>query len=186
MLRGNHESSNISKIYGFYDECKRRLNVKCWKLFVDVFNTLPIAGIINEKIFCVHGGLSPNLKNMEQIENIHRPTDIPESGLLADLLWSDPDASLNEWSESDRGVSFCFGKKIVDNFNKKFNFDLIIRGHMVVEDGYEFFAKKKLVTVFSAPNYCGEFNNWGAVMSVDNGLLCSFELLKPNKKLANH
>jgi serine/threonine-protein phosphatase PP1 catalytic subunit len=57
---------------------------------------------------------------------------------------------------------------------------------MVVEDGYEFFAKKKLVTVFSAPNYCGEFNNWGAVMSVDNGLLCSFELLKPNKKLANH
>ncbi|KAH3680796.1 hypothetical protein WICMUC_000147 [Wickerhamomyces mucosus] len=185
MLRGNHESANISKIYGFYDECKRRLNLKCWKNFIDVFNTLPLAAIISDKIFCIHGGLSPNLYSMDQILNIQRPTDIPEEGLLADLLWSDPDSSINEWSESDRGVSYCFGKKIVDAFTKKFKFDLIIRGHMVVEDGYEFFAKKKLVTVFSAPNYCGEFNNWGAVMSVDSKLMCSFELLKPNKKFIN-
>lgn len=182
MLRGNHESANITKIYGFYDECKRRLNLKCWKLFVDVFNTLPIAALISDKIFCIHGGLSPHLQSLEQIEQIHRPTDIPEQGLLADLLWSDPDPSVQEWSESDRGVSYCFGKKVVDSFTKKFKLDLIIRGHMVVEDGYEFFARKKLVTVFSAPNYCGEFNNWGAVMSVDNKLLCSFELLKPSKK----
>lgn len=183
MLRGNHESANITKIYGFYDECKRRLSLKSWKLFVDVFNTLPIAAIISDRIFCIHGGLSPNLHSLSQIEKIHRPTDIPEQGLLADLLWSDPDSTVNEWSESDRGVSFCFGKKVVESFTKKFKFDLIIRGHMVVEDGYEFFARKKLVTVFSAPNYCGEFNNWGAVMSVDNKLLCSFELLKPNKKV---
>lgn len=183
MLRGNHESASVCKIYGFYDECKRRLNVKAWKLFVDVFNSLPIAAIINNKIFCVHGGLSPSLSSLDQIEAIQRPTDIPESGLLADLLWSDPDLSTVDWAESDRGVSFTFGKKIVESFNRKFKFDLIIRGHMVVEDGYEFFAKKKLVTVFSAPNYCGEFNNWGAVMSVEDGLMCSFELLKPNKKL---
>lgn len=182
MLRGNHESANITKIYGFYDECKRRLNLKSWKNFVDVFNTLPIAAVINEKIFCIHGGLSPHLTNLKQIEELKRPTDIPETGLLADLLWSDPDPNVQEWSENDRGVSYCFGKKIVDNFCKKFKFDLIIRGHMVVEDGYEFFARKKFVTIFSAPNYCGEFNNWGAVMSVDHGLLCSFELLKPHKK----
>lgn len=182
MLRGNHECANITKIYGFYDECKRRLNLKCWKTFVDVFNTLPIAALISDKIFCIHGGLSPNLHSLEQLEHIRRPTDIPEQGLLADLLWSDPDPTVAEWSKSDRGVSYCFGKKVVDNFTKKFKLDLIIRGHMVVEDGYEFFAKKKLVTVFSAPNYCGEFNNWGAVMSVDSKLLCSFELLKPHKK----
>jgi len=182
MLRGNHESANITKIYGFYDECKRRLNLKSWKNFIDVFNTLPIAAVINDKIFCIHGGLSPHLNDLKQIEQFKRPTDIPETGLLADLLWSDPDPNLLEWSENDRGVSYCFGKKIVENFCKKFKFDLIIRGHMVVEDGYEFFAKKKFVTIFSAPNYCGEFNNWGAVMSVDHGLLCSFELLKPNKK----
>ncbi|CAI5760585.1 unnamed protein product [Candida verbasci] len=186
MLRGNHESANITKIYGFYDECKRRLNNnKIWKNFVDVFNTLPIAATINDKIFCVHGGLSPDLNNFEQIENIKRPTDVPDKGLLADLLWSDPDPSvknfsLSNWPKNDRGVSFCFGRKHVEYFCSKFKLDLIVRGHMVVEDGYEFFSKRKLVTVFSAPNYCGEFNNFGAVMSVDKNLYCSFELIKPN------
>lgn len=190
MLRGNHESANITKIYGFYDECKRRLPLisgshKLWKNFVDVFNTLPIAATINDKIFCIHGGLSPELHSLLQIERIQRPTDIPDKGLLADLLWSDPDPlvrafSHTNWPKNDRGVSYCFGKKHVDHFLLTFNMDLIVRGHMVVEDGYEFFDKRKLVTVFSAPNYCGEFNNYGAIMSVDKSLCCSFELLKPH------
>lgn len=185
MLRGNHESANITKIYGFYDECKRRLpNTKMWKSFIDVFNTLPIAATINDKIFCIHGGLSPDLVDLKQIESIKRPTDIPDKGLLADLLWSDPDGliknfSHTNWPKNDRGVSYCFGKKHVDYFCSSFKIDLIVRGHMVVEDGYEFFNKRKLVTVFSAPNYCGEFNNFGAVMSVDKNLYCSFDLIKP-------
>lgn len=189
MLRGNHESANITKIYGFYDECKRRLPLisgshKLWKNFIDVFNSLPIAATINDKIFCIHGGLSPELMNLKQIEQIQRPTDIPDKGLLADLLWSDPDPlvrtfSHTNWPKNDRGVSYCFGRKHVDHFLLTFNMDLIVRGHMVVEDGYEFFNKRKLVTVFSAPNYCGEFNNYGAIMSVDKSLCCSFELLKP-------
>lgn len=189
MLRGNHESANITKIYGFYDECKRRLpsvsgSHKLWKNFVDVFNTLPIAATINDKIFCIHGGLSPELRDMKQIEQIQRPTDIPDKGLLADLLWSDPDPQVKSfstlnWPKNDRGVSYCFGKRHVDHFLNTFNMDLIVRGHMVVEDGYEFFNKRKLVTVFLAPNYCGEFNNFGAIMSVDKSLCCSFELLKP-------
>lgn len=185
MLRGNHESANITKIYGFYDECKRRLkNPRMWKNFVDVFNTLPVAATINDKIFCVHGGLSPELQDLSQIENIKRPTDVPDKGLLADLLWSDPDPliknfSMNNWPKNDRGVSYCFGKKHVDHFCSKFKLDLIVRGHMVVEDGYEFFNKRKIVTVFSAPNYCGEFNNFGAIMSVNKHLYCSFELIKP-------
>ncbi|CUM56893.1 uncharacterized protein AC631_01505 [Debaryomyces fabryi] len=189
MLRGNHESANITKIYGFYDECKRRLpsisgNHKLWKTFVDVFNALPIAATINDKIFCIHGGLSPDLTDLKQIENIKRPTDIPDNGLLADLLWSDPDPliknfSPTNWPKNDRGVSYCFGKKHVDYFCLKFKMDLIVRGHMVVEDGYEFFDKRKLVTVFLAPNYCGEFDNYGAIMSVDKSLCCSFELIKP-------
>ncbi|GAV55507.1 hypothetical protein ZYGR_0AV01390 [Zygosaccharomyces rouxii] len=180
MLRGNHESANVTKIYGFYDECKRRTSSKVWKMFVDLFNTLPFAAIIQDKIFCVHGGISPDLKSLQRIAQIARPTDIPEEGLLTDLLWSDPDSQISNWSDNDRGVSFTFGKKNVLDFCSQFKFDLVIRGHMVVEDGYEFFAKKKLVTVFSAPNYCGEFNNWGAVMSVTTGLMCSFELLKPH------
>ncbi|ANZ73254.1 BA75_01386T0 [Komagataella pastoris] len=182
LLRGNHECANITKQYGFYDECKRRTSSsKIWKAFVDVFNTLPIAATIGNKIFCVHGGLSPHLTNLSQINSIQRPTDVPESGILSDLLWSDPDADILAWKENDRGVSYCFGKRVINKFCKHFQFDLIVRAHMVVEDGYEFFNNRKLVTVFSAPNYCGEFDNYGAVMSVDKGLMCSFDLLKPDK-----
>ena len=153
---------------------------KSWRFFVDVFNTLPIAATIQDRIFCVHGGVSPELKELNQINQIMRPTDIPDQGLLTDLLWSDPDPQIQDWSLNDRGVSYTFSKRNVYDICSRFKFDLIIRGHMVVEDGYEFFAKKKLVTVFSAPNYCGEFQNWGAVMSVTTGLMCSFELLKPH------
>ncbi|CEP64776.1 protein-serine/threonine phosphatase LALA0_S13e02740g [Lachancea lanzarotensis] len=180
MLRGNHESANVTKMYGFYDECKRRLSSKTWKVFVDVFNSLPLAAVVQDKIFCVHGGISPHLRELRQIERVARPTDIPEEGLITDLLWSDPDPQKSDWSTNDRGVSVTFGKRNVLDFCSRFNFDLVIRGHMVVEDGYEFFARKKFVTVFSAPNYCGEFQNWGAVMSVTTGLMCSFELLKPH------
>lgn len=82
---------NLSFDLGFFDECKRRYNIKLWKTFTDCFNCLPIAAIIDEKIFCCHGGLSPDLQDMEQIRRIVRPTDVPDTGLLCDLLWSDPD-----------------------------------------------------------------------------------------------
>mmetsp|Transcript_10809 Transcript_10809/g.39642 ORF Transcript_10809/g.39642 Transcript_10809/m.39642 type:complete len:313 (+) Transcript_10809:384-1322(+) len=182
MLRGNHECSSISRIYGFYDECKRRFNVKTWKWFMDVFNCLPLAAIIDDKIFCIHGGLSPDLDTMDKILNISRPTDIPDAGMLCDFLWSDPDASVPGWGENDRGVSYTFGEAVISNFLKQFNFDLIVRAHQVVENGYEFFAKRQLVTIFSAPNYCGEFDNAGAVMKVDDSLMCSFQILKPADK----
>ncbi|KAF2088821.1 phospho protein phosphatase PPZ [Saccharata proteae CBS 121410] len=179
LLRGNHECANVTRVYGFYDECKRRCNVKVWKAFVDTFNCLPIAAIVAGKIFCVHGGLSPSLSHMDDIRQIARPTDVPDYGLLNDLLWSDPADMDNDWEANERGVSYCFGKKVIMEFLQRHDFDLVCRAHMVVEDGYEFFNDRILVTVFSAPNYCGEFDNWGAVMSVSAELLCSFELLKP-------
>ncbi|CRG95663.1 serine/threonine protein phosphatase PP1, putative [Plasmodium gallinaceum] len=182
LLRGNHECASINRIYGFYDECKRRYSVKLWKTFIDCFNCLPVAAIIDEKIFCMHGGLSPELNNMEQIRKITRPTDVPDNGLLCDLLWSDPEKEINGWGENDRGVSFTFGQDVVHNFLRKHELDLICRAHQVVEDGYEFFAKRQLVTLFSAPNYCGEFDNAGAMMSVDETLMCSFQILKPVEK----
>jgi serine/threonine-protein phosphatase PP1 catalytic subunit len=95
---------------------------------------------------------------------------------LCDLLWSDPDKDISGWSENDRGVSFTFGPDVVSRFLQKHDMDLICRAHQVVEDGYEFFAKRQLVTLFSAPNYCGEFDNAGAMMSVDETLLCSFQV----------
>lgn len=179
LLRGNHECANVTRVYGFYDECKRRCNIKIWKSFIDTFNCLPIAAIVAGKIFCVHGGLSPSLSHMDDIRQIARPTDVPDYGLLNDLLWSDPADMDNDWESNERGVSYCFGKKVIMEFLQRHDFDLVCRAHMVVEDGYEFFSDRILVTVFSAPNYCGEFDNWGAVMSVSAELLCSFELLKP-------
>ena len=208
ILRGNHECASINRIYGFYDECKRRHNIKLWKTFTDCFNCLPVAAIVDEKIFCMHGGLSPELQNMEQIKRIMRPTDIPgpslsqllvpllllsnssflpvyapsDTGLLCDLLWADPDKDIVGWGENDRGVSFTFGEDVVAQFLRRHDLDLICRAHQVVEDGYEFFARRQLVTIFSAPNYCGEFDNAGAMMSVDDSLMCSFQILKPAEK----
>ncbi|KAI7857281.1 serine/threonine-protein phosphatase PP-Z1 [Circinella umbellata] len=181
ILRGNHECANVTRVYGFYDECKRRTSLKIWRVFVDCFNTLPIAALVAGKIFCVHGGLSPSLNSLDDVRNIIRPTDVPEYGLLNDLLWADPSDTTDDWEDSDRGVSYCFGKRIVNEFLSKFDLDLVCRAHMVVEDGYEFFNERTLVTVFSAPNYCGEFDNFGAIMSINEELLCSFELLTPTE-----
>ncbi|KAM3245405.1 hypothetical protein ACQJBY_056630 [Aegilops geniculata] len=179
LLRGNHECASINRIYGFYDECKRRFSVRLWKLFTDCFNCLPVAALIDEKILCMHGGLSPDLDSLDRIAEIQRPVDVPDQGLLCDLLWSDPDRESPGWGENDRGVSFTFGADKVAEFLNKHDLDLICRAHQVVEDGYEFFADRQLVTIFSAPNYCGEFNNAGALMNVDASLLCSFQILKP-------
>ncbi|KAJ5959174.1 Serine/threonine-specific protein phosphatase/bis(5-nucleosyl)-tetraphosphatase [Penicillium vulpinum] len=181
LLRGNHECANVSRMGGFYEECKWRCNVKMWKLLIDTFTCLPIAAIVADKIFCVHGGLSPNLLHMDDIRSIARPTDIPDHGLLTDLLWSDPaDVDIEEdWVPNERGVSFCFGKKVIKNFLERHGFDMVCRSHMVVKNGYEFYQNRTLVTVFSAPNYCGEFDNWGAVMSVSKELVYIFDLMKP-------
>jgi hypothetical protein len=94
LLRGNHECAGINRIYGFYDECRRRFSVKMWKQFCNTFNCLPCCAVIDDKIICMHGGLSPELSHMEQIANIARPCDVPDTGLLCDILWSDPDPSI--------------------------------------------------------------------------------------------
>ncbi|XP_074350651.1 serine/threonine-protein phosphatase PP1 isozyme 4-like [Apium graveolens] len=177
LLRGNHECASINRIYGFYDECKRRFNVKLWKTFTDCFNCLLVAAVVDDKILCMYGGLSPDLNNLDQIKNLPRPTAIPDTSLLCDLLWSDPSNDVKGWGLNDRGVSFTFGPDKMSEFLAKHDLDLVCRAHQVVEDGYEFFAERQLVTIFSAPNYCGEFDNAGAMMSVDGNLMCSFQVL---------
>ena len=187
LLRGNHECAWVNRICGFYDECKRRFNVKIWKTFIDCFNCFPIAAIIDEKIFCCHGGLSPDLQSMEQIRQIMRPTDVPDQGLVCDLLWAQPDKEAMGWGENHdeetgEDVSFTFGAEVVAKFLHKHDLDLIVRGHQVVEDGYEFFAQRQLVTLFSAPNYKGHYDNAAGIMSIDETLFVSFQILKPADK----
>jgi serine/threonine-protein phosphatase PP1 catalytic subunit len=174
ILRGNHECPTINRVYGFYDECNRRYSAKLWKTFGDVFRWLPVAAIVSDQILCMHGGLSPALLHLDQINDIPRPADVPEAGLLTDLLWADPSLDEDMWGANDRGVSFSFGKKALTRFLGDHHLSLICRAHQVVQDGYEFFGARQLVTVFSAPNYCGSFNNAGAVMTVDEDMTCGF------------
>ncbi|KAL8148151.1 hypothetical protein AgCh_005485 [Apium graveolens] len=125
----------------------------------------------------MYSGLSPDLNNLDQIKNLPRPTAIPDTGLLCDLLRSDPSNDVKGWGLNDRGVSFTFGPDKMSEFLAKHDLDLVYRAHQVVEDGYEFFAERQLVTIFSALNYCGEFDNAGAMMGVDGNLMCSFQLI---------
>ncbi|CCW65528.1 unnamed protein product [Phytomonas sp. EM1] len=180
LLRGNHETSSINRIYGFFDECKRRFSVKLWKRFTDTFNCMPVAAVVGDRILCMHGGLSPELHSLDQIRRILRPTDVADSGLLCDLLWADPaEEGAVGWGENDRGVSWVFGSDVVEETLRRFDLDLVCRAHQVVDEGYDFFAGRRLITVFSAPNYCGEFNNHGAFLCVDRRLACSITQLIP-------
>ncbi|TVU44258.1 hypothetical protein EJB05_03694, partial [Eragrostis curvula] len=185
LLRGNHECASVNRIYGFYDECKRRYSVRLWRLFTDCFNWLPVAALVDDRIFCVHGGISPQLRTLDQIRALPRPTD----DCLCDLLWADPSTN-NErlgWAANqERGVSFTFGADVVSDFLRRHDLDLLCRAHQVVEDGYQFFADRRLVTVFSAPNYCGEFDNDAAIMAIDANLVCSFQIIKPADKTTSN
>ena len=179
LLRGNHECSALNRIYGFFDECKRRYSVKLWRIFGDCFNCMPVTAIVADKIICMHGGLSPDLDDLTQISQMERPVEVPEDGLLCDLVWSDPDPHIVGWGYNSRGVSYTFGPDVIRDFLRTHDLDLVCRAHQVVEDGYEFQAHRSLVTVFSAPNYCGEFDNAGGIMVVNADLVCSFKILRP-------
>merc|ERR1712199_61804 len=107
----------------------------------------------------MHGGLSQEMltdgSDLNQlVDSLQRPADIPDTGFLCDLLWADPMPDGFGFGPNDRGVSVSFGSDVVENVLRKEDLDLVVRAHQVVEDGYEFFAGKKLVTIFSAPNYC--------------------------------
>ena len=181
LLRGNHESEALNKIYGFYDECKRRITIKCFKKITNLFNILPITALIDENILCMHGGLSKDLTKIDQLDKILRPTEIPDEGLLCDLVWSDPSDVLSDnFGENERNVSVTFSKNVVEEFTKNNGLDLICRAHQVVEEGFQFFAGMKLVTIFTAPNYMGEFDNNGGILEVGEDLLCKIHVLKPN------
>ena len=128
----------------------------------------------------MHGGLAYGLKKVEELKIIRRPTDIPDEGILCDLVWSDPSEELPDcWGTNERGISYTFSKDVVREFCEKNDLDLICRAHQVVEEGYEFFSDMRLVTIFSAPNYMGEFDNNGGILSINEDLLCSFHIINP-------
>jgi serine/threonine-protein phosphatase PP1 catalytic subunit len=187
ILRGNHECPDVNKGYGFFDECVQRFSnkgdinpaLKVFNAINDALCAIPIAALINKKVFCTHGGLSPNLKNISDINKINRFSKIPDKGPMCDLLWADPDSNSEGWSHSQRGVSYTFNEKVLDEFMNHNDIELMCRAHQLVNDGYQFFNNKKLITLFSAPNYCGSCGNDGAVMKINENFQCSFLVIKP-------
>uniref|UniRef100_F1L2D6 Serine/threonine-protein phosphatase n=1 Tax=Ascaris suum TaxID=6253 RepID=F1L2D6_ASCSU len=179
LLRGNHETRLINRVYGFYEECENRYSKALWQIFQSVFNCLPLCARISNRIFCMHGGISNEIVSWKAMKKIRRPLEIPDYGVLCDLLWADPDSSVKGFMESPRGVSNIFGEDAVNEFCENMGIDMVVRAHQVVQDGYEFFARRRLVTIFSAPFYCGQFDNAAAMLVVDGSLQCSFRIRRP-------
>ncbi|KAG2198982.1 Metallo-dependent phosphatase [Mucor mucedo] len=167
LLRGNHESRQITQVYGFYDECQTKYgNANVWKYCCSVFDYLTLAAIIDGTILCVHGGLSPDIKALDQMRTIHRLQEIPHEGSFCDLMWSDPD-DIDTWAVSPRGAGWLFGGKVTSEFNHINGLSLIARAHQLVQEGYKYmFPNDELVTVWSAPNYCYRCGNVASIMEV--------------------
>uniref|UniRef100_A0A8R1E2R1 Serine/threonine-protein phosphatase n=1 Tax=Caenorhabditis japonica TaxID=281687 RepID=A0A8R1E2R1_CAEJA len=183
LLRGNHECPAVNRVYGFFEECnKRYASTRLWLAFQEAFSAMPFTGLISGRILCMHGGLSPKLTSLDVLRELPRPMDPPSPSLHIDLLWSDPDNSISDWAQNIRGVSYIFGANVVKQQIEALGIDMIARAHQVVQDGYEFFADKKLVTIFSAPHYCGQFDNSAAIMNVDDNMVCSFHVLRPTHR----
>lgn len=186
LLRGNHETQEISMVYGFRDEILRKYGEESlWETFNDVFQYLPIAAMISNKIFCLHGGLSPNLSEIDQIRTIDRQAEFPKSNILSDVMWSDPDYVEN-FKESPRGKGFLFGPKPTRNFSYSNGVSLIVRSHQLVEAGYQYWfpeeSRNLLVTIWSAPNYCYRSGNRACYMKCKDGEAPEFVYFQEDPK----
>lgn len=164
MSRGNHESKNLNKMYGFEGEVRSKYDDSIYELFCELFCALPLCHVLNKKVFVTHGGLfSKDNVSLDDLRNIDRKREPPENGLMCEILWSDP-CKENGRHPSKRGVGLSFGPDITKRFLEYNNLELVVRSHEVKQEGYEVEADGKLITVFSAPNYCDQMGNKGALI----------------------
>eukprot|EP00914_Ancora_sagittata_P004995 GHVO01010405.1.p1 GENE.GHVO01010405.1~~GHVO01010405.1.p1 ORF type:complete len:318 (+),score=32.58 GHVO01010405.1:21-974(+) len=180
IIRGNHESRQITQVYGFYDECLRKYgNASVWKYFTDVFDFMPLSAIIENRIFCPHAGLSPSVETLDTVRQIERMHEVPHEGAMCDLLWSDPDDRPG-WGISPRGAGYTFGQDISEAFNHKNGLHLIARAHQLIMEGYQWSQENNVVTLFSAPNYCYRCGNQAAIMEIDENMNYTFIQFDPS------
>jgi serine/threonine-protein phosphatase 6 catalytic subunit len=185
LLRGNHESRGITQVYGFFEEIMNKYgNSSVWKYFTRVFDYLNVAAVVDSKVLCVHGGLSPEIVTIDQIRTIDRVQEIPHEGAFCDLMWSDPeDIHEDLWHVSPRGAGFLFGARVTSEFNHINNLELVARAHQLVNEGWRYhFPDNNLVTVWSAPNYCYRCGNVAAILSLDENLEREFKIFKEVKE----
>ncbi|KAF7333050.1 Serine/threonine-protein phosphatase [Mycena venus] len=174
LLRGNHESRQITQVYSFYDECLRKYgNANVWRYFTDLFDFLPPTALVDNQIFCLHGGLSPSIDTLDHVRSIDRVQEVPHEGPMCDLLWSDPDDRCG-WGISPRGAGYTWGQDISEAFNHNNGLTLVARAHQLVMEGYNWTHDRNVVTIFSAPNYCYRSGNQAAIMEIDERLSYSF------------
>jgi len=179
LLRGNHESRQITQVYGFYDECLRKFgNANIRKAFTDLFDYLPLTALIETQIFCLHGGLSPSIDTLDQCRQLDRIQEVPHEGPMCDLLWSDPDDRAG-WGISPRGAGYTFGQDIAEQFNRNNGLTLVARAHQLVMEGYNWCHDQNVVTIFSAPNYCYRCGNTAAIMELDEKMNHQFLQFDP-------
>jgi len=176
LLRGNHESRQTTQAYGFYDECLRKYgNPNVWKLCTDVFDCLTLSAVVDNKLFCVHGGLSPAITSLDQLKALERRQEIPHTGPISDLLWSDPE-EIEGYTISPRGAGYIFGPDVVGQFNHLNNLELIARSHQLVMEGFKMMFEGQLVTVWSAPNYCYRSGNVASILELDDQMGKNFKI----------
>ncbi|KAL0891097.1 hypothetical protein Bca101_015080 [Brassica carinata] len=179
LIRGNHESRQITQVYGFYDECLRKYgSVNVWRYCTDIFDYMSLSAVVENKIFCVHGGLSPTINTLDQIRTIDRKQEVPHDGAMCDLLWSDPEDIVEGWGLSPRGAGFLFGGGVVMNFNHTNSIDYIGRAHQLVMEGYKWMFDSQIVTVWSAPNYCYRCGNIASILELDENLNKEFRVFQ--------
>ena len=183
LIRGHHESAQHTKNFGFYDDIQKKYkNVRAWKYFVDTFDYLPLSALISKQIFCVHGGLSPQIHTLQHIEQLDRIQQIPDKGPMCDLLWSDPDDRTG-WGTSPRGVGCTFGEDISKQWNHNNGLVLIARGHQLATKGYHWQHDKQCLTLMSDSDFRGRTGNQGAIMEMDEhfGFVFHQYLVSPKK-----
>jgi len=170
LVRGNHESRQITQVYGFYDECLRKFgNVNAWRTCAEVFDQMALAALIGSKILSVHGGLSPHLMTIEQIRMLDRAMEVPHEGPMCDLMWSDPE-DIEGWAVSPRGAGYIFGADVVSRFCEDNRVELVTRSHQLVMEGFKSQFDDRIVTVWSAPNYCYRCGNVASILEIDEHL----------------
>ncbi|KAG9391644.1 Calcineurin-like phosphoesterase [Carpediemonas membranifera] len=179
LLRGNHESRQITQVYGFYDECVRKYgSVVIWKMLTELFDFLPLAALIENQILCLHGGLSPAIETIDNIRTLDRVQEIPHEGPICDLVWSDPD-DRSGWGISPRGAGYTFGADVSQTFNRVNQLSLIARAHQLTMEGYAWAHDRNVVTIFSAPNYCYRCGNLAAILELGENLQYTFLQFDP-------
>lgn len=179
LIRGNHESRRITMTYGFYDECNRKYgSPEIWRHCTDLFDCMPISVLVDGSMLCLHGGLSPEIHSLHSIQLLSRFQEIPETGALSDLMWSDPE-DIPNWSISSRGAGYLFGPSVVREFIHRNQLSFIARAHQLVHEGYRYYFNEKLLcTVWSAPNYCYRCNNLASVLRIDEDTSRHFLVFK--------